>query len=129
MIIGIVDSNGKANRSKAIKELLKSGSSNVATMELVKKFQDELRKRWVAQIEQNTKLINEGKNLVMVRDSFTCQKCHTHDNLDIYNIDRNPLNTNPTNLLILCKGCITKVQKYAPQRRVYEDFVEWFFLL
>jgi hypothetical protein len=117
------------DRSKAIKQLLKAGTSNMANIELVKKFQDDLHKRWMGISEKSTKLINEGKNLILVRDSGICQKCHSRESLDVYPIDRNPLNTSPSNLITLCKSCISRVQKYAPQRRVYEDFVEWFFLL
>jgi hypothetical protein len=131
-LLEFIDRYGSMNgldRTKSIKQLLKAGATNVANMGLVQKFQDNLNNRWIEMSDKSTKLINEGKNLIMVRDMFMCQKCHNHDNLDVYNIDRNPLNTNPTNLITLCNGCISKVQKYAPQRRVYEDFVEWFFLL
>jgi hypothetical protein len=117
------------DRSKAIKQLLKAGASNMANIELVNKFQEDLHKRWIEISSKSAKIINEGKSLILTRDIMMCQKCHRKENIEVYPIDRNPLNTLPSNLITLCKDCISKVQKYAPQRRVYEDFVEWFFLL
>lgn len=117
------------DRSKAIRELLRFGLINRANIELRERFSEMLTKKWLDIQEQTTRLINEGKNLIMVRDHFMCQKCHTQSNLEVYHIDRDPLNGNPSNLLTLCKDCASKAEKYTPKRRVIEDFLEWFYLL
>jgi len=117
------------NRSKAIRELLKNGLSNRANMELQEKWTEMMNAKWIEMQEQTTKLIREGKSLILVRDNFMCQKCRSGSHLQVYHIDRDPLNTNPINLITLCKECASRASKFTPKRRVIEDFLEWFYLL
>jgi 5-methylcytosine-specific restriction endonuclease McrA len=117
------------DRSKAIRELLRFGLVNRANIEMREKFSEMLTVKWLAIQEKTTKLINEGKNLILVRDNFTCQKCHSNSKLTVYHINRDPLNSNPSNLITLCEDCISRAEKYTPKRRVIEDFLEWFYLL
>jgi hypothetical protein len=117
------------DRSKAFRELLRHGLVNRANIELQERWNEMITARWLEIQEQTTKLINEGKNLIYVRDHYMCQKCHGTTNLQVYHIDRDPLNSNPNNLLTLCKDCIGKAEKFTPKRRVVEDFLEWYYLL
>jgi 5-methylcytosine-specific restriction endonuclease McrA len=117
------------NRSDAIRELLRNGLSNRANLDLQDKWTEMMNSRWLTMQEQTTKLIKEGKSLIFVRDNFMCQKCRSTSHLQVYSIDRDPLNTNPINLITLCKDCASRATKFTPKRRVVEDFLEWFYLL
>jgi hypothetical protein len=117
------------DKSKAFRELLRFGLVNRANIELQERWNEMMMGRWLEIQEQTTKLINEGKNLIFFRDHFMCQKCHGTTNLQVYHIDRDPLNSNPINLITLCKDCIGKAERFTPKRRVMEDFLEWFYLL
>lgn len=131
-ILDMIDQYAALNgitRSKAIRELLQNGLSTRANMELQEKWLDMMTTKWVAIQEQTTKLITEGKSLIYVRDNFMCQKCNSRTHLQVYSIDRDPLNTNPNNLITLCKDCSHRAAKFTPKRRVIEDFLEWYYLL
>lgn len=117
------------NRSEAMRELINNGMRNKANMALSQKFLDTLNNKWLEIQPKITSIINQGESLIFVRDHFICQKCHSDKNLDIYNIDRDPLNHKAENLITLCKNCSIKAEKYTPKQRVVEDFVEWFYLL
>lgn len=117
------------SRSEAVRELIKNGMQTKANIQLAEKFLLTLNTKWLDIQPKITNIINEGSSLIFVRDHFICQKCHSDKDLDIYNIDRDPLNTNQENLITLCKNCSKKAEKYTPKRRVIEDFVEWFYLL
>jgi 5-methylcytosine-specific restriction endonuclease McrA len=119
----------KISRSEAIRELIKNGMQTKANIQLAEKFIGTLNTKWLNIQPKITDIINEGSSLIFVRDNFICQKCHNNKELDVYNIDRDPLNTRQENLITLCKNCSKKAEKYTPKRRVIEDFVEWFYLL
>ena len=116
-------------RSEAIRELCKNGMTSKANIELAEKFLKTLHKKWLDIQPTITAIINQRENLIFVRDHYICQKCHSMNELEVYQIDRDPLNKNAENLITLCKNCSKKAEKYTPKRRVIEDFVEWFYLL
>jgi len=130
--LGMIDNYCKiynTSRSQAIRELLENGMRTKANMALSERFLANLLTKWLELQPKITATINEGQNLIFVRDNFICQKCHTDKDLIVYNIDRDPLNHKPENLITLCKTCSSKSEKYTPKWRVVEDFVEWFYLL
>lgn len=117
------------NRSKAIRELLRNGLTNRATMDLQEQWSKMMGEKWLSMKNKTRQSINEGKSLIFVRDGYKCQKCHSTEYLQVYPIDRDPLNKDPTNLITLCKDCANRAMKFTPKRRVIEDFLEWFYLL
>ena len=116
------------DKSKAIRQILKSGLSNISIMELQEKWKREMEQNWLQMTNKN-ELIKAGKNLIMERDSYTCRHCKGTQNLEVYNIDQDPINTDHTNLIVLCKNCADAARRFHPKRRVKEDFLEWFYLL
>jgi hypothetical protein len=118
------------DRSKAIKELLRYGMVNRGLMELREKFQAFLNKKTSEMMDKTQHpIIPSMSSLITLRDEGKCQKCGSTSDIEIYHIDQNPINTNPSNLIVLCKICIQKAEKYKPRQRVTDDFLEWFFLL
>lgn len=130
-LISMIDKYAAFNnldRSKAIREILKVGITNKSIMELQNKWSELMQKKWLDMVG-SSKLINEGKSLIMERDEHKCQKCNSTTNLQVYSIDRDMTNNDPTNLIVLCKDCASWADKYRPKRRAKEDFLEWFFLM
>lgn len=117
------------NRSEAVRELIMNGMQKKANMQLSEKFLSLLNTKWLEIQPKITNIINQGENLILVRDNFICQRCHSDKELNVYNIDRDPLNHKAENLITLCSNCTKKAEKYTPKQRVVEDFVEWFYLL
>lgn len=114
-------------RSEVIRIFCKAGSQNKANMKLQREFIEDQRKRWINL--DRTKIIEKRKNIIFERDGYKCRKCGRTSDLIVYSIDKNPLNKDPAFKITLCKGCKELAEKYSPQRRVFEDFVEWLCLL
>jgi len=59
---------------------------------------------------------NKLKELIRIRDNYTCQKCgkkqkNHYRKLDIHHINYNKFNCNPNNLITLCSDCNCNVNK------------------
>jgi hypothetical protein len=118
-----------SNRSAVIRQFCRSGSQNIANMKLQSEFMEEQRERWLKL--PRVKLIDEMQNLIFKRDGNACRKCGKGDmyGINVYSIDKDPLNKDPAFKITLCDNCMAWAEKYSPKRRVLEDFVEWFCLL
>lgn len=114
-------------RSEVTRMFCRTGSQNKANMKLQREFIEEQKTRWIGL--NRTKLIEQRKNLIFERDGYKCRKCGGTTELVTYPIDKNPLNKDPAFKITLCRTCKELAEKYSPQRRVLEDFVEWFCLL
>jgi len=129
-LLAIIDTYAELtglSRSEVIRMFCKAGSQNKANMRLQRKFIEEQKTLWINL--DRTKAIELKKNLIFERDGYKCRKCGRMNELTVYAIDKNPLNKNPAFKITLCKTCKEWAEKYSPQRRVFEDFVEWFCLL
>jgi len=115
------------NHSDAVRQFVRIGAQNKVSIEFQERFMKDQENRWLNL--NRMKLIEEGKNLIMERDNHKCRKCGSKNNLTIYHIDKNPINKDPRLQITLCKNCNEQAEKYSPQRRVFEDFVEWLCLL
>lgn len=113
------------SRSDAIRQFLKIGVKSMATIALRRRFMDRQNKRWI-NLDKN-KPVSEPDNLIFARDNFKCRKCKSEIDLISYHIDKNPSNGNPNMIITLCKNCKESAEKYSPQSRVTDDFIEWFF--
>src|SRR4030066_664888 len=110
-LLKVIDMYGELSgidRSKAIRELLKRGASNMTIIELQSRFVKDLEKRWIEIKTNMTENVDEGKNLIMLRDGLRCRKCFSTENLQVFNIDRDPLDDNPNNMVTLCSNCVKK---------------------
>jgi len=116
-----------SNKSDVIRQFCRSGSQNIANMQLRKEFINEQLNRWLKL--PRVKLIGELQNLIFERDGHACRKCGKADCINVYSIDKDPLNRDPALKITLCDNCMAWAEKYSPKRRVLEDFVEWFCLL
>lgn len=114
-------------RSEVIRQFCRNGSQNMANMRLQEEFIADQQKRWLNL--PKIKIVGELQSLIFERDGQACRKCGRTDNLNIYSIDKNPLNKDPKYKITLCDSCKEWAEKYSPKRRVMEDFVEWFCLL
>jgi len=88
---------------------------------------NEQRNRWLKL--PRVKLVGELQNLIFERDGHACRKCGNSTFINVYSIDKDPLNKDPAYKITLCDNCMAWAEKYSPKRRVLEDFVEWFCLL
>lgn len=116
-----------SNRSTVIRQFCRSGSQNIANMKLQSEFMEEQRERWLKL--PRVKLVGEMQNLIFERDGHKCRKCGKGDYINVYSIDKDPLNKDPAFKITLCDNCMVWAEKYSPKRRVFEDFVEWLLLL
>jgi len=97
------------NRSEALREIIKEG--------LLRKAYVGLLKRW--------QIKNRSRNPIL--NAVKCDKCDAIEGLKIYHIDRNIRNTDPDNLVILCEGCIVRLEKFIKKYNPKEKFAAWFF--
>ena len=67
---------------------------------------------------------DELKKLIRKRDNYTCQLCNEKQNdrkLSVHHIDYNKENSDPNNLIALCRACNTKVNY---KRRLWKKFFQ-----
>jgi len=95
--------------SEALRELIREG--------LVKKSYMGLLNKW-------KKLCSEKEAIVIK----ICEKCKSHEKIQIYHIDGNVINWNTENLVVLCKSCLNKLRKSMQEYNAKEEFISWFFL-
>lgn len=97
-------------KSEGLRILIKEG--------LLKKSYIGLIKQWQEKIKYRDPLISNVKN---------CEKCgRIKENLKFYHIDGNIRNLNPENLIILCDGCLTNLQRFIQKYNPIEKFAAWF---
>ena len=126
MIRAYASLSGISN-SDAVRQFVRIGAQNKVSIEFQERFTKDQENRWLNL--NRMELIEKGKNLIMERDRHKCRKCGSKRDLIVYHVDKNPLNKDPRLQITLCKSCKELAEKYSPQRRVFEDFVEWFCLL
>lgn len=115
------------DKSEAIRRFCRMGVQNKANLELQEQFIEKQHSLWKS--INRTTLAREGKNLIFERDGYKCRKCRSSTDLVVYHIDKNPLNKDSKLQITLCERCKEWAEKYSPQRRVFEDFVEWLSLV
>lgn len=71
--------------------------------------------------------LNENPSILLERDKG-CVKCQEQNKskLNVYYIDRNPMNTSPSNIVMLCDCCKSKLETYTFKVHPIRKYIEWF---
>ena len=100
-------------RVKAISESLTGNKLSEKTKEKLRQYKGSLASNWQGGISKKPYSFDfnkELKELIKRRDNYTCQLCDKNPvHSAIHHIDYNKKNSNPINLILLCRICNSKV--------------------
>lgn len=78
-------------------------------------------------IKAQSKMYSVWENKVKNRKNFfSCDKCGTTENIQLYHIDGNINNFNDENIAVLCNGDLHNLKK-SIMKNSKEKFIRWFF--